>query len=223
MIERLVTAYRAEIYDMTFSDIWKIIRQNWKFFILFAVIMLTVMALCFVGILCNLFFLIAIAVIVMLIAVLWTDRFVIRQHRNVIVNRMDHLQDFTRFLKSAIPTVNLYHAERIEDLISRLSVFIDERYPFRSFTNKAKQFATAVIIPLITYIAGAYTTLLQEQDLAEVLTLGTGVIVLLALAWFLVSMITDFLRPLFCRDYDAAVSMREDLLDIQLLYFHEKK
>lgn len=40
MIERLITAYRAEIYDMTFSDIWKIIRQNWTFFTLFAVIML---------------------------------------------------------------------------------------------------------------------------------------------------------------------------------------
>lgn len=222
MVERLITAYRAKIYDMTFSDYRKLIKQNKKFFLLFTALMLSIIVVCVVGILCKKFFMVIAAVIATIITIIWADRTVVRQHRKAIVNRMDHLKEFSDFLKDAIPNNNLHDAEHIKELVSRLSVYTDEMYPFRKITNKAKQFATAIVVPVVAYLAGAYTPLVLEQELNTVLTLGVGIIILLALAWIWGGMIMDILRPLFCRDYDAAVSMREDLLDLQLLYFSGK-
>lgn len=222
MIEKLITAYRAKIYDMSFSDYCKLIKQNKKFFLLFTVLMLSIISLCVIGIQCKKFFLVIIAAFSTIITIIWADRTVVRQHRKAIVNRMDHLQEFSDFLKNAIPKINLHDAEHIKELVSRFSVYTDEMYPFRKITNKVKQFTSAVIVPVIAYLAGIYTPFVSELELNTVLLVGVGIIVLLAIAWIWSSMIIEILRPLFCRDYDAAVSMREDLLDLQLLYFTSK-
>ena len=54
------------------------------------------------------------------------------------------------------------------------------------------------------------------------LVYGIGAIFTIAIIWFLTSMLLDFVRPFLCRDFDAAVSLREDLMDLQLLHFSAK-
>lgn len=156
------------------------------------------------------------------IAVICADRYAVKRHRRALESRNEHLTDVTGFLKTVIPGVDLINPDQIGELVDRLTGIIEEKRPFARIGRSMRRFANSVVVPIITFIAGVCSTYLRQMDVSVVLIYGTAAIVTTAFLWFTTSMLLDFIRPIFCRDFDADVSLREDLLDLQLLHFPTK-
>lgn len=75
---------------------------------------------------------------------------------------------------------------------------------------------------MVDRIIAAYCAQIYDcslPDISVVLVYGIVAIITIAFIWAMTSMLLDFIRPIMCRDFDAAVSLREDLLDLQFLHF----
>ena len=222
MVDRIITAYRAQIYDWSFADLLQIFNSNRALW--FAIIggMLVIAALLTIGLVFGQYYLAIIAFLLEAVAMICADRYAVKQYRKALDARKEHLKTVAEFLKTVVSEVDLYNSEQIGELANRLSRQIEEKRPFNRVGGRLKKFASAVIIPVVSYIAGAFSSYLQQVDFPTVVLYGVGVIITIATVWFTGSMLYDFIRPVLCRDFDAAVSLREDLLDLQLLFFPEK-
>ena len=222
MVDRIITAYRAQIYDLTFADVWRIYKGNKKLFLLVFGGLLAIGFLIAMGLISGHYCLTIIAFSLEVIAMVAADRYAVKEYRKALSAREEHLEMVKEFLKTAICGINLYNPEQIAGLVDRLSKRVEEKRPFYRTSLRLKNFASVVIIPIITYIAGAFSGNLQQMEFSDVLLFGIGIIIALATIWLVGTMLLDFLRLVFCRDFDAAVSLREDLLDLQLLQFPAK-
>lgn len=222
MVDRIITAYRAQIYDWSLADTWKIVKQNWILWITVFGAMLVIFALLIWGLVCQKLWMISAAIVLEAIAVIRADRYAVKQHRRALESKTEHLDDVTEFLKTVIPGVDFYDSDRIGELINRLTGIIEDKKPFTRIGRSVKSFATTIAVPIISFVAGVCSNYLQQQDVSVVLAYGIGAIITIAFIWAMTSMLFDFIRPILCRDFDAAVSLREDLLDLQLLHFPAK-
>lgn len=222
MVERLITAYRAQIYDLTFADLWRIYKSNKKLCLLVFGGMLAIAIIIAIGLVSGHYYLTIVAFILEIIAMVAADRYAVKQYRKALSVRKEHLEMVKEFLKTAICGVDLCTQEQIGGLVDRLSTRVEENRPFNRINLRLKSFTNAVIIPIISYIAGAFSGYLQQMEFSDVLLFGIGVIIAVATIWLIGTVLLDLLRLVFCRDFDAAVSLREDLLDLQLLYFPAK-
>lgn len=222
MVDRIITAYRAKIYDLTFADVWRIYKSNKKLCLLLLGGILVIGSLIVAGLISGHYYLTIIAFAFEVIAMVAADRYAVQQYRKALSARKEHLEMVMEFLKTAICGVDLCNPEKIAGLVERLSKRVEEKRPFYRISLRLKNFASFVVIPIITYIAGAFSSYLQQMELADVLLFGMGIIIAVATIWLVGTMLLDFLRLVFCRDFDAAVSLREDLLDLQLLHFSLK-
>lgn len=223
MIDKIITAYRAQIYDWSAKDFWAIVKNNKLLWISILAVSLAVIALLLASLIFNKTWLAVIAFAVEVVAIIVADRVAVKRYRSALGCRQDHLNAVVEFLKTTVPGVDLYNPEHINELVSRLSDRIDEKRPFARITSKLKSFSTAIVLPVITYIAGVYASQLQEIEVGTVITYGVGIILIIATIWLALSTFLDAVRPVFCRDYDAAVSLREDLMDLLLLHFCENR
>lgn len=107
--------------------------------------------------------------------------------------------------------------------IKRLSDRIDQRVPFKNFLKGIESFAKAIILPIITYVAGVYSAGLEEISIDVVATYAVFIIMLLGIVRLSWVGFSDIAKTFFCRDYNAAIAFREDLLDLRLLYFRIDK
>lgn len=222
MVDRIITAYRAQIYDWSFADFLKLINNNKKLWSTVLGAMLVIMGLLIWGFVCQRFWVVMAALLLEAIAVIRADRFAVKQHRRALENRCEHLTDVTSFIKTVIPGSDLFNPDQISELIDRLTGIVDEKRPFVRFSRSIKSFANTIVFPIITFVAGVCSGYLQQMDVSVVLVCGIGAIFTIAMIWFLTSMLFDFVRPILCRDFDAAVSLREDLMDLRLLHFAAK-
>ncbi|WP_312047525.1 hypothetical protein [Anaerotignum sp.] len=218
MVDRLISAYRAQIYDWTWAD-WRSLFKD-KSFVLGLILFVLATVLIF-----SLYYITRsniILIFIMLaegIAVYWIDRLTVKQYRQFLIKKEDRLRKTMLYLKTTIATRDLCNEVQIDELIKRLSDRIDKREPFRNFINGAINFSKAIIFPVVSFIAGVYSNdlgnlsweILCKYSILVILVMG-----ILRISWVGVSMIV---RTLLCRDYDAALALREDLLDIKLLYF----
>lgn len=223
MLHNIITAYRAQIYDRTFSDYVKTIRQNPTLFIIIFIVLITLFSLLISGLFCNSIVMIVAGLFLELIAIICFDRYLVKQYRNILQKQTMHLSKVVDFLQTVTPEVNLYNSEQIKALSSRLTDIIEKDSPLADVTKSVKGFFKTIVFPIVTYIAGVYSSLLQKIDPANTLFYGVVLVVISACLWLASSTLSTFLRPLLCRDFDAAVSLREDLLDLQLLYFPDAR
>lgn len=155
---------------------------------------------------------------------LWLlDRYTVKHHIAFLQNRQSHLKETEVFLKKTIPDVNLFQEELIDELIKRFSDRIDQRVPFKNFLKGIESFAKAIILPIITYVAGVYSAGLEEISIDVVATYAVFIIMLLGIVRLSWVGFSDIAKTFFCRDYNAAIAFREDLLDLRLLYFRIDK
>ena len=219
MVDRIITASRAQIYDLSLVETLQIIKRNWKLWIAVFGTMIAIFALLIWGFASQKIWMVVTATLLEAIAVICADRYAVKQHRRALESRNEHLTDVIGFLKTVISGMDLFNPDQIGELVNRLTGIIEEKRPFVRFGRSIKSFANTIVIPIITFVAGVCSSYLQQMDISVVLVYGIGVIFTIAIIWFLTSMLLDFVRPFLCRDFDAAVSLREDLLDLQLLHF----
>ena len=219
MVDRLITAYRAQIYDWTLADWKRFCSEQKQFCSIFCVVSFLIVVGIAASIICKNLAFALLAFLLELIAVAFADRYTVKQHQIALANRKNRLYETISFLQNTIPDIDLYHQGQIDELITRLSARIETRAPFKNFLSSAKGFATTIILPIITYIAGAYSSQLQQLDIMIAITYGVSIIISLASLQLIATTLLDILHPLMYKNYDAAVSLREDLMDLKLLYF----
>lgn len=56
-----------------------------------------------------------------------------------------------------------------------------------------------------------------------VLTWAISIIVIIGVVYLAGSMFIQWLQKITCRNYDAAIALKEDLLDIRLLFFADNE
>lgn len=219
MIDKLISSYRAQIYDWSATQWWAFLREKWKPVLVSLIFLLLPIGIYVFGATKK-------SAIIMLLSLLaegvslWLlDRYTVKHHVSFLQNRQSHLKETEDFLKKAIPDVNLLQKEMIDELIKRLSDRIDQRVPFKNFLKGVENFAKAIILPIITYVAGVYSAGLEEISIDVVATYAVFIIMLLGIVRLSWIGFYDVAKTFFCRDYNAAIAFREDLLDLRLLCF----
>ena len=91
--------------------------------------------------------------------------------------------------------------------------------PFKTLTSKLVSFTKSIIFPVITYVAGAYSSNLVQLNLGNTIGYSVAIIAVSAIIYVVWIFISSILRRLIFRDYDIALALYEDLQDIKLIYF----
>lgn len=223
MIDKLISSYRAQIYDWSVKQWLAFLKEKWKSVLISLIFLLLPIGIYVFGVAKK-------SAIIMLLSLLaegvslWLlDRYTVKHHIAFLQNRQSHLKETEVFLKKTIPDVNLFQEELIDELIKRLSDRIDQRVPFKNFLKGIESFAKAIILPIITYVAGMYSAGLEEISIDVVATYAVFIIMLLGIVRLSWVGFSDIAKTFFCRDYNAAIAFREDLLDLRLLYFRIDK
>ena len=151
------------------------------------------------------------------------DRHTVKKYRHFLLSKQQHLDKTVSFLKTVLPEKNLFGDEQIEELTIRLTKRIESTIPFTKFLIEFNNFAKTIILPVIIYIAGVYSGNLGQLDFKTVSIWAISVVLLLAILKFTWNYVFIVLRTITCRDHDAAIAFREDLMDIKLLYFSKGK
>lgn len=221
MLENLIRAYRTEIYDWSASKWWALIKRNKKLFsifILFLILIIVPLVLYFIYTsplwLLLMLFLEGIEYIVL-------ERYTSINYQQFLKKNQNHIEDTISLLKTALSPQSLYSQKQIDMLIERLTERIDSQVPFKNFLTALRNFAKAVIVPIIAFIAGLYAGNLKQFGFTNIVRWSVILILFLGvicLAWWGLSSV---LRSITYRNYNAAVALREDLRDIKLLYFCE--
>lgn len=219
MIDTLIQAYRAQIFDFHFTDLLFILTRKWK--------SLIICLLCVVGIIsavgCSIYFnlpvIMYITIMVELILCMVADRYFVKQFRSALVSKTSRIENVTTLLQTVLPDQSLYTKVHVEALIERLSERIALRPPFRSFMQHLSSFGKWIIVPVITYVAGVYSSSLQTLAAEVVVVYALAVIIISAILYALCLFLSSVIRRITNRDYDAAMALCEDLKDIKLLHF----
>ncbi len=219
MIDKLISSYRAQIYDWSTKQWWAFLKEKWKPILVSLIFLLLPIGIYMFGAVKKSAIIVLVSLLAEGVALWFLDRYTVKHHISFLQNRQSHLKETEEFLQKVIPDVNLLQKEMIDELIKRLSDRIDQRVPFKSFMKGIENFAKAIILPIITYVAGVYSTGLEEMSIDIVATYAVSIIMLLGIARLSWVGFSDIAKTFFCRDYNAAIAFREDLLDLRLLYF----
>lgn len=219
MINNLIQAYRAEFFDLSPSDFWRIIKSKWAILLVPAVVFVLIGILLAVSLRCKLPILMFCAIVIEFFFCITADRYIVKQYQGSLHSEAAHLERVKIFLETVYPNHSLYSAATIDTLIDRLSGHIQKLHPFKSLTRRLISFAKAIIFPAITYIAGAYSSSLKQFDFASVVGFAVAIIIILAMMYITGLFVCNALGKIIYRDYDAAIALCEDLKDIKLIYF----
>lgn len=223
MIDKLISSYRAQIYGWDSKQWWAFLREKWRPVLVSLIFLLFPIGTYVFGTIKKSAIVILLSLLAEAVPLWLLDRYTVKHHVSFLQKRQRHLKETEDFLKKAIPDVNLLQKEMIDELIKRLSDRIDQRVPFKNFLKGIESFAKAIILPIITYVAGVYSAGLEEISVDVVATYAVFIIMLLGIVRLSWVGFSDIAKIFFCRDYNAAIAFREDLLDLRLLYFRVDK
>ncbi|MPM23943.1 hypothetical protein SDC9_70420 [bioreactor metagenome] len=219
MLDNLILAYHSEFYDWNLKEIAGFYTKNKKFLLGFIIFVLAVIGTIIYSLISHTSVLMLIFLLVELILGIAGDRLMVKRHQQFISTKQEHINKVALFLKTAIPDNNLFSRKQIEELINRLSYRIEIGAPFNKFKSSFSKFGKVIILPIITYIAGVYTGNISELEFTVVITWAISTILIIGLGYVTWGMLAQGLQKITCRNYDAAIALKEDLLDIRLLFF----
>lgn len=222
MIDNLISSYRAQIYDWSATQWLAFLKKKWKPVLVLLIFLLLPIGIYVFGASKHSSITMLLSLFAEVVPIYFFDHYTVKYHVVLLRNKQSRLKEAEDFLKNVIPGVNLFQKEIIDELIKRLSAYIDQRAPFKNFLKGLDAFTKSIILPIITYVAGLYSSELRDMSINIVATYAISIIILLGiikLSWTYFSEIAK----VFCRNYNAAGAFREDLLDLRLLYFTAQK
>lgn len=223
MIDKLISSYRAQIYDWSAKQWLTFLKEKWKPILISLIFLLLPIGIYVFGAVKKSAIIVLVSLLTESVPLWLLDRYTVKHHVSFLQHRQSHLKKTEDFLKKTIPDANLLQEEMIDELIKRLSDRIDQRVPFKSFLKGIESFAKSIILPIITYVAGVYSAGLKEISIDVVATYAVFIIMLLGIMRLSWVGFSDIAKTFFCRDYNAAIAFREDLLDLRLFYFRADK
>lgn len=223
MIDRMIASYRAQIYDWNFKQWISFFRNNKKIFVKSLLCVLIPLSIYIGGLFLHNKFLIGAALVAEILAIVYIDRYSVKNHIASLKNRKQRIDETKDFLNDMFPELNWEDKDIINEVIERLTERIEKTIPLKNFINGITSFAKAIVVPIITYIAGVYSSGLEEMDISIVLTYAVAVIIFIGMIRLFWIGIYDIVRIFFNRNYDAAVALKEDLMDLRLMELNNKK
>ena len=219
MIDRLIHAYRAQIYDLDFKEWWRIVISKWKPLLACILFIIGIVLAVIFSIRFNLHVITYSAIIVEYIFFYFADKYIIKQFEAGLLSQTEHLEKVIKLLRTVLPDSNLNNAAQIDLLIDRLSEKIATKPPLHSLSHHIINFCKHFVLPIITFIAGAYASTIQSLEFGKVAAYAMAIIVIAAIAYTLFIYLFEITRKLTNKDHNAAMALLEDLKDIKLLYF----
>lgn len=223
MLDNLILAYRSKFYDWDLKETAEFYKKNKKIIWGLIIFILVAIATIIYSLISRTSVLMFVLMLIELILGVVSDRLMVKRHRQYISAKKEHINNVALFLKTAIPDKNLFSKKQVEELIDRLSIRIDTGAPFNKFKSNLSNFGKIIILPIVTYIAGIYTTNVSELEFMVVLAWAISIILIIGLGYVMWGMLSQGLQKITCRNYDAAIALKEDLLDIKLLFFVNDK
>ncbi|MBQ8814598.1 MAG: hypothetical protein IJZ85_08905 [Lachnospiraceae bacterium] len=223
MIERLILAYRAEIYEWTVPSIVKFIKEKWKVLL---IVLLPAIVILGIGILAICFewnILIYILLLFELVYVFIVDRYIVKSHQKGLCARKEHLLKVRKLLKSFCPSRDICKERELMMIIDRLTEIIENGNPIKNLGERFIKFVKGIIFPIVGFFAGISATHFGNMDLDYIIDLGIGIIVCLGAGYVLWICLTKAVHSMVFRDYDAALALREDIKDILLFYTNSEE
>lgn len=223
LLDNLILAYRSKFYDWDLKETAEFYKKNKKIIWGLIIFILVAIATIIYSLISRTSVLMFVLMLIELILGVVSDRLMVKRHRQYISAKKEHINNVALFLKTAIPDKNLFSKKQVEELIDRLSIRIDTGAPFNKFKSNLSNFGKIIILPIVTYIAGIYTTNVSELEFMVVLAWAISIILIIGLGYVMWGMLSQGLQKITCRNYDAAIALKEDLLDIKLLFFVNDK
>lgn len=221
MIDNLILAYRSEFYNWNLEKIITFYKKNKGIFWILIIFALMSIGTIIYSLINRASVPMLVLILVELILGIACDRLVVKRYQQFISTKQEHMKKIKLFLETAIPGKNLFHKKQVEKLIDRLSMRIDTGTPFNRFKARFNNFGKVIVLPIIAYIAGVYTRNVSELEFMVVLPWAVSIILIVGLVYILGDMISQGIQKIVCRNYDAVRALKEDLLDIHLLFFCE--
>lgn len=222
-MDNLILAYRSKFYDCGLKATIAFYKKNKGLLWAFIAFTCSVIVTMIYSVKSQNTALMLALMISEILAGIICDRWAVKHYQQYISRKKEHINDVTLFLKAAISEKDLFSKKHIEELIDRLSVRIDAGAPFNKFKSSLGKFSNVIVFPIVGYIAGLYTTNMRELGFAVILVWSVSIILLTGTLYFAGVALSQALQKIICRDYDAAKALREDLLDIKLLFFVSDK
>ena len=217
LIDNLILAYRSKYYDWNIEQLKGFISKNRTLLLIFVAFIILLIGVLYSSVYARSIILTLILLIIELIFCIFADRLTVKRYQQFISAKHNHLNNVVQFLQTTVPDNNLYNPNQIDMIIERLTIRIDASLPFKAFNSNLISFGKAIIFPAITFVAGVYSNAIGQMDIQVVLTWTVTGIILLGIFNIMWSFLSKTLQKVTCRDYDAAIAFREDLLDIKLL------
>lgn len=219
MLDNLILAYRNKFYDWNLKEAIEFYKKNKIIFLKIILVAFSLIITFIFSIINSTNVPLVIFIGMEMIVGFVLDRRMVKKHQQYISKKEDHINNVIIFLKTVIPDHDLYSKRHVIELIDRLSMRIDADAPFRKYKIYLYNFGKNIVFPIITYIAGVYTTNVSTLEVKVVATWALVIVLIIGLGYIIVAMFFQMLQKIICRDYDASIALKEDLLDIQLLFF----
>ena len=217
MIDNLIISYQAQIYNQRF-------QQN-KFIVKIIYVILSLLCLTIVINTWSFSKKITIFTFVpSFVAISFTyclNQYLVKHNLDFLQSRKRGLDDTKKFLKNVIPGIDLYQKDMIDELINRISGYIDQITPFKYYLDNIKSFTKTIMVPIISYIAGMHSNEIKNLSIDFIVKGGFRIIFLYIILKLIWDIFSDAVTILYCKNYNAAIAFREDLLDLRFLYFHD--
>lgn len=221
MLDNLIDAYRNQIYDLNKKKLKNIYFVNkrlvWITAALVVIYIGSVVYFAFTNPMLSLLWL-----VVFFVISIAADRYAVKRYRQRILREQEHLKKVVRLLETAVPGINLNNKEQVEELIARLSQRIEAKAPFSRIKTALGKFCKYIILPVIAYIAGVFTSDISKIGFPVVAALSIILFIIFGLFYFIVIVLAELMAKITCRSHDASIALREDLLDIKLLFFTKR-
>lgn len=218
MLESLIYAYRHRVYDWDLKRFLRIISQNKKLFGWSALVLLLLLALA-AGLLYVKSTALSFGYVLVVVLIFYqAESFLSTRYRLYVEASQSRLEKVTDLLKTTIPQIDLFTPAHVDMLVTRLSSYIEASAATATLAPTLNNFIKPVALPIAAFIAGAYASRIGQLDPVKVITWVLYLIVLLALCYGALA----WMRRMEGRSRCAAAALREDLLDIKLLYFSDE-
>lgn len=223
MLDNLIIAYRSEFYDLNLTRAIEFYKRNKKLsWGIIAFILIFIAILIFTITINNIILSVTVFLLGLVLGIA-SDRMTVKHYRRYISANKEQINRVAKLLNTAIPANDLLYKEQVEELIERLSVRINAGSPSNKRRAILSNWGNGIVLPIIAYIAGVYATSISKLEFTVVFTLAISIILILGLVYITFGMLAPVLQKITCRDHDGAIALREDLLDIKLLFFVKDK
>lgn len=218
MLETLIFAYRSRFYSGGLKKAGELIKKNKGLFFLLLIIALGFIATIVCSWYFNLSWMMLIPLAIEIGFIVVGDNILVKKYKTTITKESGHLKDVIIFLEKDIADYHLYNETKINELIDRLTLFINE-CPLHTGSRQIAAFSKTIILPIITFVAGVYINDIRKIETLLVFNTAWSLIIFLLLVWIILKLLRYLLQKVLFKNYNAAVAFREDLLDIRLMLF----